>query len=337
MAQDTGSKPLLLLVEDDPDDIDLARIALERSGILHRLVVAKNGKEALDYLFGEGRWAERDVRETPDVVLLDLKLPLVGGKEVLRRIRAREGTRRIPVVILSSSDETGDVAECYALGANSYFRKPVDFGDFTDGVSVLLYYWLAVNAPAQEGYEVRTAGEAALPPHLAPPSRLLPLKATGETLASIGTGARAPVVVIDPDPVARQATVGALGDLVRNEPVGGAADFDHAAGFLLSEGVCTGGDPWRCPHLLVLDVGPDGAGLEALRRIRVHMDQRLAIVVFTENADPALVSACYAAQASGYVLKPKDPEDYRNVVRMLGFYWLKLNLTPPARTIPTPA
>jgi two-component system response regulator len=135
----------ILLVEDNPDDELLTIEALTANNVSNEVVVAHNGIEALDYLFGEGPHAGRDVAELPSVVLLDLKLPKVDGLEVLRRIRADERTRLLPVVILTSSNEDEDRLKGYSLGANSYVRKPVDFDEFVKAAGQLGLYWLLLN------------------------------------------------------------------------------------------------------------------------------------------------------------------------------------------------
>ena len=135
----------ILLVEDNPSDIALTERALHRNNISNRLVVAQDGQEGVDYLFGEGQYAGRDVADTPVLILLDLKLPKLDGLDVLRRIRADARTRRVPVVILTSSREEQDVAAGYDLGVNSYIRKPVDFQQFTETVRQLGLYWLVIN------------------------------------------------------------------------------------------------------------------------------------------------------------------------------------------------
>jgi len=141
---------VILLVEDNPDDEALTLRALKKSNVRNAVVVARNGVEALDYLFGTGVYAGRDVRLLPQVVLLDLKLPKIDGLEVLRRLRADERTSLLPVVILTSSKEEQDVISGYRNGANSYIRKPVDFVQFTEAVRQLGLYWLLLNenAPA---------------------------------------------------------------------------------------------------------------------------------------------------------------------------------------------
>ncbi len=142
------SERVILLVEDNPDDEALTLRAFKRQKINNEIVVARDGVEALDYLFGTGTFAGRDVRLAPQVVLLDLKLPRIDGLEVLRRIRKDERTKLIPVVILTSSNEERDLVEGYRLGANSYVRKPVDFVEFAEAVRQLGLYWLLLNASA---------------------------------------------------------------------------------------------------------------------------------------------------------------------------------------------
>ncbi len=139
---------IILLIEDNPDDAALTLRALKKNNIKNDVVVVHDGAEALDYLFGTGSYAGRDLTVLPQVTLLDLKLPKVDGLEVLRRLRANELTRLLPVVILTSSNEEQDRASGYGLGANSYVRKPIDFGQFTDAVKQLGLYWLILNESA---------------------------------------------------------------------------------------------------------------------------------------------------------------------------------------------
>ncbi|MEW6324937.1 MAG: response regulator [Nitrospirota bacterium] len=138
---------IILLVEDNPDDEALTLRALKQNKIKNQVVVARDGAEALDYLFATGAHAGRDVTVQPEVVLLDLKLPKIDGLEVLRRVRANPRTRLLPVVILTSSKEEQDLIDSYASGANSYIRKPVDFNQFTEAVKQLELYWLVLNEP----------------------------------------------------------------------------------------------------------------------------------------------------------------------------------------------
>jgi two-component system response regulator len=140
MANDT-----ILLVEDNPDHEALTVRALKKAGLANPVVVAHDGAEALDFLFGKGQYAGRSPAETPQVVLLDLKLPKLDGLEVLERMRADERFQLIPVVVLTSSDEETDLLRSYKLGANSYIRKPVDFSNFIEVTRQLGFYWLLLN------------------------------------------------------------------------------------------------------------------------------------------------------------------------------------------------
>ena len=142
---------VILLVEDNPDDELLTRRALKKNNIGNELIVARDGVEALDYLFGTGAHEGRDLSELPQVMLLDLKLPKIDGLGVLRRVRADERTRLLPVVILTSSKEQQDLVDGYGCGANSYIRKPVDFAQFIEAVRQLGLYWLVLNETPQTG------------------------------------------------------------------------------------------------------------------------------------------------------------------------------------------
>lgn len=137
----------ILLVEDNPDDEALAIRALKRHHISNEIVVAHDGVEALDYLFGTGVYAGRDLSLKPTVILLDLKLPRIDGIEVLRRLREDERTKLLPVVVLTTSNEEQDLLNSYSLGCNSYIRKPVNFIEFTEAVRQLGMYWLLINEP----------------------------------------------------------------------------------------------------------------------------------------------------------------------------------------------
>jgi len=135
----------ILLVEDNPSDVELTQRALALNRIANPLMIVEDGEAALDYLFGEGAFAGRDVGRPPALTLLDLNLPKIDGIEVLRRLRADPRTRRLPVVILTSSKEQQDLAAGYDLGVNSYIRKPVDFQQFTEAIRQLGLYWLVLN------------------------------------------------------------------------------------------------------------------------------------------------------------------------------------------------
>lgn len=135
----------ILLVEDNPDDVELTRLAFDEAKIANQLAVVGDGAEALDYLFARGRFTDRDPTDLPSLVLLDLNLPKVDGREVLQAIRANEATRALPVVVLTTSTEPFDVEATYALGVNSYIQKPVDFEQFVWAVKQVGLYWLVLN------------------------------------------------------------------------------------------------------------------------------------------------------------------------------------------------
>jgi two-component system response regulator len=137
----------ILLVEDNPSDVDLTKRAFEKRNLVNTLVVVRDGQEALDYLFGVGAYAGRDVADVPACILLDLKLPKVDGVTVLQTIKSDARTRMIPVIVLTSSNEPRDIKACYGMGTNSYIRKPVDFDEFVEAVSHLGLYWLVLNEP----------------------------------------------------------------------------------------------------------------------------------------------------------------------------------------------
>ena len=141
----------ILLVEDNPDDAELTILALRENGVHNPVVEARNGAEAIDYLFAQGKYEGRDVSTPPVIVLLDLNLPKLGGIEVLKRIRADDRTRFLPVIVLTSSKEEKDLVESYRFGANSYVRKPVDFEQFHKAARQLSMYWLMLNEPPPEG------------------------------------------------------------------------------------------------------------------------------------------------------------------------------------------
>jgi two-component system response regulator len=142
---------VILLVEDNPDDVELALRAFEKCNVANKIIVARDGAEALEHFFPTADRQAQHREPMPQVVLLDLKLPKVDGLEVLRRLRSDDRTRRIPVVMLTSSNEEQDVVRSYDLGANSFVRKPVDFGEFVKAAQQLGFYWLVLNEPSPEG------------------------------------------------------------------------------------------------------------------------------------------------------------------------------------------
>jgi CheY-like chemotaxis protein len=142
---------VILLVEDNSSDEKLTVVAFKKCGVGNEVVVVRDGADALDYLFATGKYEGRDASVLPSVMLLDLKLPRIGGLEVLRRVRADERTRLLPVVVLTASNEDEDVIRSYDLGANAYVRKPVDFSEFAEAAKTLGLFWLLLNQPAPAG------------------------------------------------------------------------------------------------------------------------------------------------------------------------------------------
>jgi len=136
---------LILVVEDNPDHLELTVLTLEQQGVDAEIVVAQDGAQALDFLFGQGSYAGRDTQRQPAFLLLDMKLPKLSGLDVLRSVRANPLTTMVPVIMLTSSSEQSDIVACYRAGANSFIRKPVDFGEFTKKLNLLQAYWLGVN------------------------------------------------------------------------------------------------------------------------------------------------------------------------------------------------
>jgi len=136
---------MILLIEDSSEDAELAMMSLKKNNLTNEILHLEDGALALDYLFGRGEYEGRDINDTPKVVLLDLKMPKVGGIEVLRQIKSDERTKRIPVVVMTSSKEHKDIEECYKLGVNSYVVKPIGFEAFSKGVAQLGLYWVLIN------------------------------------------------------------------------------------------------------------------------------------------------------------------------------------------------
>jgi len=154
MRRDYMTTKPILLVEDTTDDAELTIMSLKRSGLLNEVVVAEDGLEALDYLFGEGRFAGRNSQDTPALILLDIKMPRLDGIEVLHRLRTDERTRLLPVVMLTTSTEDTDLARAYDAGANAYVRKPVSLVEFQEAVRQLGLFWILINEPPKKAGEV---------------------------------------------------------------------------------------------------------------------------------------------------------------------------------------
>jgi two-component system, response regulator len=148
---DTLSDKVILLVEDDVDTAELTLRALRKAEVVAAVTVARDGEEARDWLFGLGAFVTRDVRQVPHLIVLDINLPKVNGLDLLRLIRTQPRTKHVPIVMFSSSVEDAERTRGYSLGANSYVRKPVDFGEFAEAVRLMARYWLGVNVPAPAG------------------------------------------------------------------------------------------------------------------------------------------------------------------------------------------
>lgn len=146
-------RDVILLIEDNPDDELLTIRTLKKHNLRNPVVVARDGSEALDYLFGTGKYADQEPNPLPVLTMLDIKIPKINGLEVLKRIRANERTKLMPVVILTSSDEERDLIDSYRMGVNSYVRKPVDFNQFQEAIRHLTVYWLLLNEVPQEFHE----------------------------------------------------------------------------------------------------------------------------------------------------------------------------------------
>ena len=144
---DKQVKKTILLAEDNADDVILTQRAFQKSNILNELIVVKDGQEALEYLFCKGKYKDREHKEFPELILLDLKMPRLDGLEVLREIRKNKSTKHLPIVVLTTSKEENDIITSYCLGANSYIIKPIDFDQFTEAVKQLGLYWLVLNKP----------------------------------------------------------------------------------------------------------------------------------------------------------------------------------------------
>jgi len=143
----------ILLVEDNPDDEELTLVGLKKSGVMNNIFVVRDGEEAMDFLFAKGKHSDRNPNDVPAVILLDLKLPKMGGFDVLHQIRSHTATSCVPVVILTSSSEEEDVVASYKMGANSFVRKPVEFDRFADAVRQLGLYWLLINEPPDQEHQ----------------------------------------------------------------------------------------------------------------------------------------------------------------------------------------
>ncbi|MFN7143587.1 MAG: response regulator [Myxococcota bacterium] len=318
--------PCILLVEDDDDDAALAVYALARASSCHEVLRARDGAEAVRYAVGS------KVRAL-DLVLLDLHLPRLDGKAVLRHIRAPD-LQRVPVVVLSSSVEPVDLADCYSLEANSYLRKPVDLRAFTEDLSLTLFYWLKLNVPPGEApgrRDVRHTSEGVHAEHeRARPFTLVRTLLTGRSHRDAhASGSKASALVIDRDPWTRARTVRALQEVAGSTAVMDVDTAEAAIGRLATAKADPGTSPWAAVRLVMLDLDHHTTdGPRMIREIRSVVDHRLPIVVFTRQDNPDAVAACYALGVNSVVRKADDL-DYDDTVRLIGHYWLRLNETLP--------
>ncbi|MFN7144067.1 MAG: response regulator [Myxococcota bacterium] len=317
--------PLVLLVEDNEDDAILATLALRQSGLPHRLRVARDGQQAIDYLT-----SDEPMSDPPALILLDMKLPRRDGRDVLRTLRGTPCVARVPVVLLTSSRLEQDVLDAYTLGANSYFPKPIDFGVFRSGISVLLSKWLALNVPPPpergEGVVITPSlPDLGVPlPFQKPPGSLLQSEPAPVRRAS-------DILVIDGDDADRAATLQGLDAALENATkVVGLGTFDEVAAFL--QGV--GGPPPqlddRVPRVIFIDANVKGGDArDLIQALRYRADHHIVIVVFTRDPTPEFVADCYRLKVNSVSRKPADPDAYRTAVALLSHYWIHMNEPPP--------
>ncbi|MES2643235.1 MAG: response regulator [Myxococcota bacterium] len=310
-------KPTVLLVEDNDDDLALATMALTKSGWPHILRPLRDGAEVVEYLYNANE------RMPPSVVLLDLKLPRLDGKTVLREIRGNPRTTRVPVVVLTSSRLEQDVIDAYVLGANSYLRKELDFTRFKSSIQIFMAYWLGLNIP---------------PPGLGgvgPQPHLLTQLADGHAFDDVlprrtADTAALEVIVVDADKKDGQTTLDGIESSKVRNPRRWIQSFQEMVDFLRPAG---GPPPLLQPHfprLFIIDVDlQDGDGRDVLQALRYRADHHALIVMFTRNKDPNFISECYRVKVSSVVSKPDSKEEYLSAVRLIANYWIHLNEPPP--------
>jgi two-component system response regulator len=313
--------PQVLLVEDNEDDVLLARRALGRVAVPHRLRVVRDGEEARAVLLDEGV-------ELPSVVLLDLNLPKLDGKTVLREIRGNPRTARVPVVVLTSSRLERDVIDAYSLGANSYYQKPVDLEEFLDGISLVLTYWFLLNVPVD-----LERMSARLPPTQLPRARF------GCRTPQPHRVPRLPeILIVDSHADDRAQTEAILKELGCADSVASLGSFADSARFLRG---LQGPPPYLvrgAPHLVFVDVDlAGGDGRDLLQALRYRCDHHVLVVVFTRSSDLAAIRECYRLKVNSVVAKPTNHEDYVRTVRIICHYWIRLNERPPPADLVHPS
>jgi two-component system response regulator len=304
--------PTVLLIEDNEDDLTLATLALAQSGWPHVLRTMRDGAEVITDLY------DGAAKAPPAVVLLDLKLPKVDGKTVLRELRGNPRTTRVPVVVMTSSRLEQDVVDAYTLGANSYVQKPVDFVQFRTSAAVMIGYWLGLNVPPPGLYH--------LPPH---PELLRSATMTNALDRTPRRGGDLEIVIVDGNERDRNATKQAIGSSTVHNPVRTLGSFAEVVAFLRP----VGGPPPllepNFPRLFFVDVDlADGDGRDVLQALRYRADHHTVVVMFTRNRDPAFISECYRMKVSSIVFKPDDEREYSVAVRFIAHYWIHLNEPP---------
>ncbi|MDP2308479.1 MAG: response regulator [Pseudomonadota bacterium] len=337
MLNPTQASPLVLLVEDDDGDAEIARLALERSAIPHDLARARDGVEAVDIALARGRDKEPGRRAA--LILLDLRLPRRSGKEVLRMLRDHPETQHTPIVMMSGSNQPADLAECYSLRANSYFRKPMDLETFIENVGLLLFYWLELNAPCGVESAARNArrlgsegvqGAARSAVDFATRRRLRVPAVRAAGLVDLPS----PILVLDRDAETSGRTAEGIAAVTGESPLV-ARSMEDAAQKLSASSYCKGRLLWTCLRMVVMDIDHhpvDGPAM--LDQIRARVDHRLPVVFFTANDDPSFIDDCSRHGPNSIVRKPGSLDDYTDTVKLITHYWLRLNETVPYGVVP---
>lgn len=321
--------PSLLLVEDDDDEASLAGIALQKASVRHHLLRARDGKEA---------FAIAGTAPAIDLVLLDLHLPRMDGTAVLEVLRRNAPTRHVPVVMYSASREPRDLAACYSRGANSYLRKSSDTRSFTDDLSLVLFYWLRLNALPGESAVHRAVRHASAgveeEQRRSHRFSLPPVVRTEEEHAhNLAFGRRGAAVIIDAEPGLRGLVAAALRQVAGPIPVVEASSGREARETLGRVRLGHGHSPWSCARFVLIDLDADlEDGLAVIRDVRAAVDHRLPVVAFTRNDTASFVDRCYAQKVNSVVRKP-EPGSVHDTVLLIGHYWLRLNQTVPAPDI----